>query len=266
MLNKILYIFTLYVFLTYITPFLCESIYSSYTIYADGTDPSLSTNTAGTNTAPANQTGPTNTKSGHQPVDGVIMTTALAAGVKIAQQSPNLATKAAVMGGAVVLGASAIVAKNLSGNFTGDTGKSTIFLIAVTSLSRTADSKEPTYMDVLTEYSQVLFNLSGDSILDLLKMIDILNNLQYLFLYAIAYTSFFLSFKPSNIEFFLIKIFPLNLVNLYMKSINMISKYGRVYIIILILMLGYNIYLSNYCFNVLYNNFDTICDLHVSKK
>lgn len=97
-------------------------------------------------------------------------------------------------------------------------------------------------------------------------MIDILNNLQYLFLYAIAYTSFFLSFKPSNIEFFLIKIFPLNLVNLYMKSINMISKYGRVYIIILILMLGYNIYLSNYCFNVLYNNFDTICDLHVSKK
>ena len=73
------------------------------------------------------------------------------------------------MGGAVVLGASAIAAKNLSGKYSADAGKSYIFWIAVTSLSRTADSKEYTYMDVLTEYSKVLLDLSGDSVLDLLK-------------------------------------------------------------------------------------------------
>lgn len=116
LLNKILYLYTFYVFLTYITPFLCESLYSSYTIYADGTDPSISTTTAGTSSAPANQTSPTNTKSGHQPVDGVIMTTALAGGIKLAQQAPTLATKAAVMGGAIALGASAIATKNFTGN------------------------------------------------------------------------------------------------------------------------------------------------------
>lgn len=143
----------------------------------------------------------------------------------------------------------------------------------MTSLTRTADSKESTYMDVLTEYSNVLLNLSGDSVLDLLKVIDILNNLQYLFLYVIAYISILLSFKPSNIESFCRspirdarKIFPQSFVNFYMKSIYTFNKYGRVYIIILILMLGYNIYLSNYCFNLLYNNFDAICELHLSKK
>lgn len=109
MLNKILYLYTLYVFLTYITPFLCESLYSSYTIYADGTDPSISTTTAGTSSAPANQTSPT--IFFHQPVDGVIMTTALAGRIKLAQQAPTLATKAAVMGGAIALGASAIATK-----------------------------------------------------------------------------------------------------------------------------------------------------------
>lgn len=266
LLNKILYLLTLYVFLTYITPILCESFYSLYTIYADGTDPSRIITTAGMKPAPVKQTAPTNTKSGHQPVDGGIMTTAIAGEVKLAQQAPTLATKTAVKGGAIVLGASAIMAKYVSGNYSSYAGKSSIFLIAVTSLSRTADSKESSYMDVLTEYSKVLLNLNGDSVLDLLKLIDILNNLQYLFLYVIAYISILLSFKPSNIESFLIKIFPLSLVNYYMKSINMFNKYSRVYIIILILMLGYNIYLSNYCFNVLYNNFDTICELHLSKK
>ena len=78
LLKKILYFFTLYVFLTYIIPFLCEPLYCSYTIYADSTDPSFSSTTAGTSPAPANKTGPT--KFFHPPVDGVIMTTALAGG------------------------------------------------------------------------------------------------------------------------------------------------------------------------------------------
>jgi hypothetical protein len=62
------------------------------------------------------------------------------------------------------------------------------------------------------------------------------------------------------------KIWPKKLVLFFMRSVYLVKKSGRIYLIILFLLLNYNIYLSNYCFNILYDNFDAICELQQSNK
>ena len=117
-------------------------------------------------------------------------------------------------------------------------------------------------MDLLYKF----FDLSGNSVLDLLKMIDYINNLQYLFLYFILYLYILLSIDSSKIEFYLNKILPKILVLYFMKSVNLIKKSGKIYIIILFFLLSSSIYLSNHYFSFLYENFDAICELYLSKK
>ena len=51
-----------------------------------------------------------------------------------------------------------------------------------------------------------------------------------------------------------------------MRSVNFIKKSGKIYLIIFYILLSYNIYLSNYCYSYLYENFDAICELHLSNK
>jgi len=56
-----------------------------------------------------------------------------------------------------------------------------------------------------------MLDFTGDSVLllrTMLKLIDYLKNLQYLFLYAIVYVSILLNIESSSIEFILNKILP----------------------------------------------------------
>jgi hypothetical protein len=191
------------------------------------------------------------------------MTTALGIGYKMAQHAPNTAGKMAVVGGAVILAGGAIAVKNVVGNLTNDLGKSA-FLFCLTTFSLIDHSDKSN--SNLTSNIYKLFDLSGDSIEDLLKITDYLNNLQYFFLYILLYISILLSVNPSYIEQKLTKIMPKKILYFFMKSVHIVQKSGRIYLIVLLFLLSYNVYLSNFCFNMLYDNFDAICDLHVSKK
>jgi hypothetical protein len=134
------------------------------------------------------------------------MTAALATGAKLAQKAPNLATKTAIVAGSVALGASSIIVKNVSGNLSSDLGKSSLVLFAITNLSsKGKDLSNKDYSNLIEHFAKIL-DLSGDSVQDLLKMIDYLNNLQYLFLYVIIYISILLNIESSNIELTLNKI------------------------------------------------------------
>jgi len=260
----ILFLF-IYMCLTYIIPYIYDSLLSYITVEAASNtfNPSLPSENS--------PSSPSTSSSSNSGGDAIIMTAALASGAKIAQKAPNFATKAAVVAGSVALGASAIVVKNVSGNLSSDIGKSSLVLLAITNISCYA-KKESSHLQglqskeysTLMEYLYKIFDLSGNSVLDLLKIIDYLNNLQYLFLYIIIYVSIILSINTSIVELVLNKILPKKFVQYFMKSVNLVKKSGRIYILILFLLLSYNIYLSNHCFSILYGNFDTICELHLA--
>jgi hypothetical protein len=55
--------------------------------------------------------------------DGAIMTAALAGGMKLAQKTPNIAGKLAIVSTGVAMGAGAIIAKNVAGNLSENLGK-----------------------------------------------------------------------------------------------------------------------------------------------
>lgn len=274
----------------YIKSYKLNSFFSFHTVYAASngpgdssipfqriTDSSISVNSSTENSIPVQSSidGPIPTQSptklgtssnsdgSTSAGNALIMTASITTGANLVTKDPNIATKSAIVAGSVGIGPSAILVKKVSENISSEVGKSSLVLFAITNLSFKESSDK--YPSTLTEYLYQIFDLTGDSILDLLKMIDYLNNLQYLFLYVIIYLSILLSINSSYIESTLNKILPNNFVLYFMKSVNLVKKSGRIYIIILFLLLSYNIYLSNYCFSLLYENFDAICELHQSR-
>jgi len=266
-------ILLIYVCFTYIIPFICDSFLSYITIEAASytpTDiPSSTPTDAPSSTTASTQTNvPSQVKnSSNNAGDAAIMSVAIAAGAKLAQKAPNAASKAVILVGSVGLGAGAIIAKNVSGNISSDIGKNSFILLALTNISIiNSTNNDNSSASPIIEYLYKVFDLSGNSVLDLLKITDYLNNLQFLFLYALIYIYFLLSIDTSKIEFYLNKILPIKILNYFIKSVNLVKKSGRIYILILFFLLSYNIYLSNHCFNILYENFDDICKLYLSKK
>jgi hypothetical protein len=253
--NLILIILLLYVCIVYIIPYIYDLFISYITIEAASNTP---------NPTPSDPTDNNIKSSVNSGGDAIIMTTALAAGSKLAQKAPTIAAKAAIITGAVGLGALGIVTKNVTGNLSSDIGKSSIILFAFTNVSlKNTYDKEYT---IILEYVYKMLDLSGNSVQDLLKIIDYLNNLQYVFLYFIIYFSIILSIDSSRIESFLNKILFEKIVIFFMRSVKLIKKSGKIYLIIFYILLSYNIYLSNHCYSYLYDNFDAICELHLSNK
>lgn len=245
----------IYVCFTYIIPYIYDSFNSSVTIEAASNSPTTG------NSSKSNGGG-----------DAIIMTAALASGAKLAQKAPNLATKAAFIAGSIGVGATAIIVKNVSGYVSSDVEKSSLLSLAslaITNISlkdSTVASPEEAQATPLIELLYKIFDLSGNSVQDLLKMIDYINNLQYLFLYFIIYLYILLSIDSSKMEFYLNKIYPKIFVQYFMISVNLVKKSGRIYIILFFLLLSSSIYLSNHYFSFLYENFDAICEFYQSKK
>jgi len=263
LLKLILVITFIYLCLTFVIPYLYDTLVTSITIEA--ASPASDTPTPTSTSTPTQSSKSSSIRLAQSNGgDAAIMTAALATGAKLAQKAPTAATKAAIVVSSVGLGASAIIAKNFAGNLSSDAGKSSLVLLMVTNLSL-KESLDKNY-STLIEYLYKLFDLTGNTAVDLLKMIDYLNSSQYIFIYFLIYLSILLSIDSSKIELILKKILPDKIVMYYMRSISLVQKNGRMYILILLFLLTYNIYLSNYCFNLLYENFDQICELYQSKK
>jgi hypothetical protein len=98
------------------------------------------------------------------------MTAALAGGIKWAQKSPSVAGKMAILASGVALGAGAIVSKNVAGNLSENLGKDAI------KSKLSSDS-------ILSD----LFNLTGNSVLDLLTLIQFFQSCQMYLLILIIY-------------------------------------------------------------------------------
>ena len=176
--------------------------------------------------------------------DAAIMGTALGAGAKIAQQMPNGAAKAAFLAGSVALGGAAIIVKNVAGKLS---------------------DKFNNYISNINQIYNSLYNLSGNDAVDLLNLIQVFQKLEILFLFLIFYNLFVLYINENLLEFYLNKVFPTKLVQIYIKSLKILKKSSFVIIICsLILLLISSIY-AHYYLQFFIDNLDKIIEFYFKK-
>jgi len=143
--------------------------------------------------------------------DGGIMATAIAAGAKLAAKAPTPASKIAATLGGVGLGALAIGTKNIMSNVTSAAlggGKNNTFInLDFFNLfpAQMTGSGLPNGEGGLN-----LFNLTGNSALDLIHMLVLFQLLQLLFLSIIIYNSIIMLINEDYIEKILLRFVPLN--------------------------------------------------------
>jgi hypothetical protein len=183
--------------------------------------------------------------------DGAIMTAALAGGMKMANKMPNIAGKVAAVAGSVAMGAGAIVAKNVAGNVSENTGKNII-----------KSNLSPELISKLSEF----FNLTGNSVLDLLTLIQFFQSCQMTFIILIIYYLILYFIKESIIENILIKILPTKIVSIFMKSLSLFKKSGLILITCFFILLIASTYLSIHYLDFFVTNFDKICDMYINTK
>jgi hypothetical protein len=103
---------------------------------------------------------------------GAILTAALAGGMKMANKTPNVAGKIAAVTVGVAFGGLTLVAKFVASNVSENAGKNII-----------KSNLSPELISILSDF----FNLTGNSVLDLLTLIQFFQSCQMTFIILIIY-------------------------------------------------------------------------------
>lgn len=180
--------------------------------------------------------------------DAGIMAVAIAGAAKIAAQTSTPQGKVAVLAGGLALGASGIIAKNVASNMSSDLGKPKNFIPAD-----------------LTNFLNDMFELTGNNGIDLLNIIYFFQKLQLLFLIIIIYNFFLVNINEVKLEKLLVKILPLNLVKLYIRSLIYFKKSSFIILLCLLILLAISNYLSYYYLGFYIENLDSIVNFYFKK-
>jgi hypothetical protein len=250
-LELFLILFVIYCLFSFFLQFIVFNLLGEYTNLFIDPNISNATSSTGTDTSPVSKSSSSDTSGLSKASDGAIMAAAISGGAKLAQKMPNTAAKVVSMAGSVALGAGAIITKNVVGNVSENFGKD---------ITKSKFSSET--ISILSD----LFNLTGNSVLDLLTLIQFFQSCQMTFLILIIYYSILYNIKESIIEKFLNKIFPTKIVLIFMKSVNLFKKSGLILIIWMIILLIVSTFLSIHYFDFFVNNFDKICELYINSK
>jgi hypothetical protein len=193
---------------------------------------------AGSSNSVSNSNSPANVAG--KASDGAIMAISLSGGIKIAESSSTFAVKAGAVAISIVTGAVAIIATNISGNFSSNVGTNK-------------------FLSDLDLQLENLFNLSGDSVLDLLRMIQIFGFLQILLIIFIIY--FYIMLKISNlkVEAFLLRLLPIKIANYILKGITLSQNTSKIFIGFCFLLLIINTLLGAYYLDFVIVNYENIC-------
>jgi hypothetical protein len=127
------------------------------------------------------------------------MITALSVGKTFMKHAPNLQSKAMVVGSSIMIGATAIIAKNGASNLSFDLG-----------------SKKNKFIDLDSSLAK-FYNLTGNSITDLLILINYMQFLQLTILCFTLYYFILFNISEDKIEFYLMKIFSTKFVLVIIK-------------------------------------------------
>nr|YP_025862.1 hypothetical protein 20 [Moniliophthora perniciosa]AAQ74310.1 hypothetical protein 20 [Moniliophthora perniciosa] len=201
--------------LNYLNLFECDnsSIYSFMNNTWDNVGNNLPNNTPSSNT----NTNSTQSYTGTAR-NAAIMTSAIIAGQKIAQSSPSVSGRAAIMGGSLSLGTAAITSKNLAENLTSNIGKSKLLSF------------------ISNESLGQFFNLTGNDAIDLLTMINYYQLFQLFFTLSLSYNLLIFYVSEEKLNNILSKILPLKIVNYILKYIRILKKSSILVIFCLLIL------------------------------
>nr|YP_009505008.1 hypothetical protein [Lyophyllum shimeji]AWW14127.1 hypothetical protein [Lyophyllum shimeji] len=216
------------------------------------TNSSPTSTTSNTNSSPSNSSSSVGTNRNYQGrasdfVDGAIMSIALAGGIAAAKSAPTLASKAAALAGSILSGGAAIIVKNASGNISEGIGK------------------KSSYTN-LTDFFSELFQLTGNSVVDLLFLIQVFQKLQLLFLFLFSYYSIIFFINEHKLEELLLKLLPIHIVNYIMKAFRLTKKGANIFRIFTFIVLIFVTIYPYYYFDFFLSNFDAIVDFYISTR
>jgi hypothetical protein len=117
-------------------------------------------------------------------------------------------------------------------------------------------------MDTLSE----IFGLTGNSAIDLIIMIKIMQNIQFYCLVFILYYFILYIIDISKLESYLIRVLPPKLVLFLIKILNKIKKINLITIICLTVLCLIGAYLNGTYLEFLLNNFDGIIQFYLKNK
>lgn len=171
--------------------------------------------------------------------NSAIMAASVAAAVKIANQIPSVSGKIAAFAGGLGLGAGAIATKNIVSNVTENIGKTKSLLPS------------------LSEF----FGLTGNSLKDLLIMINYFQTIQLFFILLILYYLIIYFIDLTKLESYLSKIVPTKLLSINFYILNTIKKIGLFTIFSLVVLTLIAAYLNVGYLNFLLENLDKIIEI-----
>ena len=141
-----------------------------------------------------------------------------------------------------------IAAKNLSGNFTENIGKSHFI-------------SNSQIMAILKD----TLHLTGNDALDLLNIIQSFQKLQILFVILICYYIIFTHINLVKLEGFLVRFLPAIVVRWYVRSMSVYQKTSLIFLICFIILLTICNAYSRYYLGFFIDNFDGIIKLCSNK-
>nr|YP_009344397.1 hypothetical protein [Pleurotus eryngii]APT42212.1 hypothetical protein [Pleurotus eryngii] len=112
------------------------------------------------------------------------------------------------------------------------------------------------------KYLEEIFHLTGNPGLDILNVILILEKMQIYLIIIIMYNIIILFVNESFLENFLKKIFPLKLVNYFIKYIILFKKLNKFNILALLILLLISNWYTYYYLNFVVLNIDEIVRLY----
>lgn len=188
--------------------------------------------------------------------DATVFATGMGVGSHLMKSAPTMTGKIAAAAGSIGLGAAAVIAKKAA---------SSLSLSFPGSGPESSSSKKIIGDSIWTEIDRFS---NTDNVLDFLFILQIFNNLQKLFLIFLLY---YLIIYTLNVEKFIqlisttLKLSNNNKITNYAyRAVSYIKNSGLVLIYIFLILSICDVYLLSHYFNFLVDNFEQICEYHIS--
>ena len=180
--------------------------------------------------------------------NSAIISAGIAGGFQLAQKVPSVAGKIACVTGGLMVGAGGAILNTCSDDI--------------------ANSLKPNNIIASNDIYNILvnvFNLTGNSALDLLKIILYFQKLEFTFLILALYNILLSHIDEIRLEKFLVKFLTIQIVKWYIKSIVIFKKTSLIVLICLIILTLVSNYYSYYYLNFFLENLEEILNIYFKK-
>jgi len=188
--------------------------------------------------------------------DSFILAASMAAGTKLAKNTPSLAGKAAIFTTTTAIGLTSIAGKNIVNNLTETIGKSSNKFLPFNPIND-------------LDLSEIL-GLTGNSAFDLFKIIYYMQTIQLFISYFIAYNLFFYIIDFSKVFSILNNMLPgpigQKFILYFSNYILKIKKLSLIFVIIFTILNIICAYVNSNNVEFFYTNFDSIIEYYIKFK